>query len=286
MHLLDLIKRRVPPDSWAEGEKIPWHEPAFSARMLNEHLSQDHNAASRRSPIIDQHVNWIHTEVLANKATRILDLGCGPGLYTSRLAKKGHTCVGIDFAPASIAYARLQAEEGGLDCSYIEADIRQAEFESGYGLVMMVHGELNVFRPQETRMILEKARQAISGGGRLVIEVHTLEAVHALGEGSQWHTAESGLFSDRPHLLLKEAYWDAGARVATERYYVVDAKSGEVTRYAASIQGYDEKQYRRLLEGCGFEDIEIHSSLGGEMGARDKNYVVFIAQAPPGVLFP
>lgn len=280
MNLMNLVKRKIPPEPWSDGEKIPWHEPAFSARMLNEHLSQDHNAASRRTPIIDQHVNWIHTEILNNTPTKILDLGCGPGLYTSRLAKMGHTCVGIDFAPASIAYARLQAQKEGLDCRYIEADVRQAEFGNGYGLVMMIHGELNVFRPQETRLILEKARKALSGGGRLVIEVHTLEAVRAIGEGSRWSTVKNGLFSDRPHLLLKEAYWKADLQVATERYYVVDAKSGQVTRYAASIQGYDEEQYRRLLEGCGFEDIEIHSSLAGAMGAQDKNYIVFVVKVP------
>ncbi|EIQ8028342.1 class I SAM-dependent methyltransferase, partial [Salmonella enterica subsp. enterica serovar Newport] len=35
---------RLLPD---EG-KIPWDEPAFSQRMLENHLSQDHDWASRR----------------------------------------------------------------------------------------------------------------------------------------------------------------------------------------------------------------------------------------------
>ncbi len=59
MNLLDLVNRPIPPAPWSEGEKIPWNEPAFSARMLREHLSQEHDAASRRAAIIDRQVDWI-----------------------------------------------------------------------------------------------------------------------------------------------------------------------------------------------------------------------------------
>jgi hypothetical protein len=72
--LLDIIQRDNPPIPYAEGEKIPWDEPSFSARMLKEHLSQEHNAASRRQTIIDQHVDWIENAVLQGKQARILDL--------------------------------------------------------------------------------------------------------------------------------------------------------------------------------------------------------------------
>ena len=103
MKLMDIVRRQRVPKPWSEGEKIPWNDPEFSRRMLDEHLSQAHDAASRRFEIIDKHVDWIHTHVLKGNPTRILDLGCGPGLYTNRLARLGHHCVGIDFSPASIA---------------------------------------------------------------------------------------------------------------------------------------------------------------------------------------
>ncbi len=281
MNLLDIVDRKIPPDPWVEGEKIPWHDPDFSARMLPEHLSQEHNAASRRVGIIEQHVNWIHTELLGGTPTKILDLGCGPGLYTSRLANLGHVCVGIDYAPASITYARHQAEEFGLDCNYIEADVRDASFGAGYGLVMMIHGELNVFRPDEIKALLEKARCAAIQGGHLVIEVHTLAAVRTIGEQkSEWYTTESGLFSAQPHFMLKEAFWYAELQVATERYFVIDAKRGEVTCHAASIQGYDNEAYRYLLEICGFDKIRVLPSLGGKKGEIDKNYEVIVANVP------
>ena len=94
-----------PPEPWVEGDHLPWDDPGFSERMLQAHLSQRHDVASRRFETIDRHIAWIHDSLLQGRTSRILDLGCGPGFYLQRLAGLGHACVGIDFSPASIAYA-------------------------------------------------------------------------------------------------------------------------------------------------------------------------------------
>ena len=126
---------RDPPVPWSDGGKIPWSDPAFSARMLREHLLQVHDRASRRFETVDRHVQWIHQSLLGAGPGRVLDRGCGPGLYTSRLASRGHRCVGIDYSPASIEYARSQAEGEGLDCEYRLQDLlaggyRDSEYET------------------------------------------------------------------------------------------------------------------------------------------------------------
>ncbi len=117
MNLLDVVRRTPMPISWEEGDNIPWSDPDFSRRMLAEHLSQAHDAASRRAEIIDRHVDWIHRRWLGTRPARILDLGCGPGLYTSRLARLGHECIGIDYGPASVAYAVQCARRKNLHCT-------------------------------------------------------------------------------------------------------------------------------------------------------------------------
>jgi SAM-dependent methyltransferase len=276
LSLSDILNRKIPPEPWAEGEKIPWNDPGFSERMLEEHFSQDHNEASRRSVIIDRHVAWIHHDLLAEKPAKILDLGCGPGFYTSRLAALCHECRGIDFSPASIAYARREAERAGETCEYLEQDVRAADYDEEYGLVMMIYGEINVFRPHEAREILSKACHALEPGGRLLLEAHTLEQVRSIGrEGATWSSAGRGLFSERPHLCLQERFWDENRQVATQRYFIIDVKTSAVTRYAASIQAYTEQEYRTLLEDCGFGDVEFVPSLTGSTTAQD--YLVITA---------
>jgi SAM-dependent methyltransferase len=276
--LLDIVHRQSIPQPWAEGEKIPWNDPEFSNRMLNEHLSQAHDAASRRFEIIDNHVSWIHHHVLQEKPARILDLGCGPGLYTYRLARLGHPCVGIDFAPASIAYASKQAEAASLDCQYLQQDIRTADYGDGYGLVMLIFGEFNVFRPGEAKEILAKAYRALGPNGWLLLEPHTFEKVVELGsQPSSWYSTERGLFSEKPHLYLQENFWDAANKVAIQRYYVIDAATGEVARHSSSMQAYTNEAYRALLAECGFGAVEFYASLGESPDSLQGNLLGILA---------
>jgi SAM-dependent methyltransferase len=267
MKLIDMIHRPEIPQPWTEGEKIPWNDADFSARMLIEHLSQSHDAASRRFEIIDQHVAWIHQQVLKEKPTRILDLGCGPGLYTQRLAQLGHTCVGIDFSPASITYAKEQAQTNGLDCTYQHCDIRSAEYGGGFGLVMLIYVELNVFHPDDVKTILRKAHAALEPQGQLVLEPHTYDAIVSIGKGPVvWDSSMGGLFSEEPHLYLKENFWDEENKTAIQRYFVIDANTAEVTFHSSTMQAYTDDQYRSLLSECGFGKVEIFPSLGNISG--------------------
>jgi SAM-dependent methyltransferase len=279
MDLMEVVKRSRRPEPWAEGEKIPWDEPGFSRRMLKEHLSQEHDWASRRAATIQKHVDWIHRQVLSSRPGCILDLGCGPGLYTSQLAKLGHDCTGVDFSPASIDYARDFAQKADLRCSYQLEDVRKADFGSGQDLVMFIYGEFNVFTQQDARRILQKAHQAIQPEGSLLLEVHTFEVVRRMGlQAASWYSSDSGLFSDRPHIYLQENFWDEDRSVATQRYFIVDAQTAHVTRYASSMQAYTQDQYRNLLEECGFQNIAFYPPLTGEVDPSQSDLFAILAR--------
>ncbi|MFN8496822.1 MAG: class I SAM-dependent methyltransferase [Anaerolineae bacterium] len=276
MNLTDIVQRTAPLPC-AEGDKIPWNEPDFSRRMLREHLSQAHDAASRRAATIHRHVDWIDRIVLGRQPSRILDLGCGPGLYMERLARRGHRCVGIDFSPASIAYAAERAENEALMCRYVQADIRHADYGGGYDLVMLIYGELNVFRPEDAALILRRACAALKAGGRLLLEVSTFESVQRMGQAAAtWWAADKGLFSDAPHIVLKESAWDEAAAAATERYYVVVTADCAVTRYAATTQAYTEAQYGDMVRRAGFRDLACFMSFG-ETEAAPEDFFVILA---------
>lgn len=272
---LDALIHRGKPAPWTEGDNIPWNDPDFSERMLREHLTQEHDAASRRSATIDRHVAFIHEHLLGGRAVRVLDLGCGPGLYATRLARLGHSVRGVDFSPASIAYARRLAEEQQVQgsCVFDLSDVRAANFNSpemGWDLVMFIYGEFNVFRPADAQSILARACQALKPGGLLLLEVSSEAATRRLGsDPAGWSAQESGLFSAQPHMLLTESFWDEDARAATHRFWVVDAGSGEVSRYAASYQVYSNDDFPPLLREAGFDEVRFYPSLTGEEEGGD-----------------
>ena len=156
-----------------------------------------------------------------------------------------------------------------LTCDYIHADIRTTEYGSGYGLVMLIFGEFNVFKPSDAGRILQKAHDALDSDGVLLLEAHTSEAMQEFGQRpATWYAAESGLFSESPHLCLQENFWDAEGETVTRRYLIIAASTGEVARYAQSMKAYTEEQYRAVIEGAGFADVNFHPSL---IGAEDAS---------------
>ena len=285
--LSDLIGRAPVPTPWAEGYKIPWNEPGFSARMLDEHLTQDHDMASRRLEKIDRQVAWIHEAVLGGAPGHVLDLACGPGLYGARLAARGHAYAGIDFSPASIAYAREHTDNSAetAGCVYTLADLRQADFAAVdadrglYDLAMFVFGEFNVFAIDDIADILRRVHAVVRPGGRLLLEPHTFAVVRQIGEaGSTWNTSPGGLFSPAPHLMLQENFWDEESATATSRYYAVDAVTGEVTAYAQSMQAYTAAGYEALLTAAGFDQVTFYPSLLGEEDPEQAQLLAIVAR--------
>jgi SAM-dependent methyltransferase len=214
---------------------------------------------------------------LGGRAARVLDLGCGPGLYTSRLARLGHRCVGIDYSPASIAYARAEAD--GPACRYELADLREAELGADFDLAMLIFGELNVFPAEQAAALLARARAALAPGGALLLEAHTYAAVREIGQGPpEWRTAASGLFAPTPYLWLSENFWHDERCAATTRHYVIDLASAAVTRYAQSFQAYTEDEYEALLRGCGFAELVFFPALTGGPDPEPPELQVIVAR--------
>ena len=279
MNLNDLINRQPIPLPWQEGDKIPWDDPDFSERMLREHLSQVHDAASRTMERIDQQVAWIQNQLLPHAPAKVLDLGCGPGLYTERLAALGHICTGIDFSPASIEYARQQAADKQLNVEYHLENILTADFGENFDLVMFIFGEFNTFRQPDALFLLQKARGALKKEGSLLIEAHPFSAIYNESERTAtWQTRTSGLYSEKPYLSLQENIWQESSQTLTTRYYVVDAETGEITRHAQTLQAYADEAYERLFKSAGFTKITRFASLIGEVDVNQPDQCVFVAQ--------
>ncbi len=240
---------------WDGAYKIPWNDPDFSQRMLVEHLSQDHDMASRRTEWIGRQVEWIHDRLLDGQAASILDVGCGPGFYSHHLAKLGHRCYGFDFGPASIEYAQRH-RPAGTQCEFVLADIRQAAFAGPYDLAMILFGELNVFSPAEAAAILRQVKASLSPGGRLIIELQTPEAVEHVGRGEpSEQQSESGLFSDRPHRCLTKNRWLPDEKVAIQTFSIIEAAGGPTREYRSTNKAWPDDELIRLLTDAGFDEV-------------------------------
>jgi len=152
-----------------------------------------------------------------------------------------------------------------LACEFVLADLRESAFGEGHDVVLFNYGQLNVFQRSQARDLVARACHALLPGGELVLEVQSEAQVRsAEGAVPTWHTADGGLFAEGPHLVLHERFWDEAARTSTERWHVVDAATGSVTRFALSNEAYTHDELEALLRAAGFTRVEFLAGFGGE----------------------
>ena len=234
----------------ADESKIPWDEPTFSQRMLVNHLSQDHDWASRRQEVIERQVEWIASQL--PPGAHILDLGCGPGFYTHRLAERGFHCTGVDFSPASVSWARQQAQNAGLNIDYVQQDVRAYWPDKSFDFIMMTFGELNVFSTADARSLVSRCALWLEPGGRLLTEVHTFDEVKRQGMAEpSWQRCQDGPFLGVPHLLLTEHGWDEEAQTSSTQFWAIEP-NGHTTRFGSQMTAWHDEEYVSLLGNVGF----------------------------------
>ena len=105
---LEAINARPDPYQYYTAEEL-WTDEHTSKQMLSFHLNSEIDVSSRNEAFIDRSVQWIATHFHVGSGMKIADFGCGPGLYTTRLAQREAEVTGIDFSKRSIQYTRETA---------------------------------------------------------------------------------------------------------------------------------------------------------------------------------
>jgi 2-polyprenyl-6-hydroxyphenyl methylase/3-demethylubiquinone-9 3-methyltransferase len=84
---------------------------------------------------------------------RVLDVGCGGGLLSEAMSRKGARVTGIDLAPGMIEVARLHAAEESLDIDYRVAAAEQIATGPAQSFDVLTCMEMLEHVPQPARML-------------------------------------------------------------------------------------------------------------------------------------
>ena len=275
-----IYNRPDPPALWQGDGNLPWDDPDFSERMLREHLDERHGAATRQAAERAAQLDWFQEQLGLRPGSRVLDLTCGPGLYAVALAERGMHVTGVDFSPASIAYARELAVAAGVGdrCRFIEADVRDYEPErESYDAALFLYGQLAVFPREEAAALLGKVASALRPGGWLVVELLDPARVDK-NDSSWWFTDDTGLWGERPFLHLGERRWNAAERASVERYYILHLESGVMDEIILCDQTYEAEEMAGMMRAAGFSEVKSFAAWAGLPLYDAEEWAAYIAQ--------
>jgi len=102
---------------------------------------------------------------------RALDLGCGTGFWSVRLARRGWDVTGVDIVPKALRTARKRARAAGVDIHFAEGSITALTtlgIGSGFRLILdfgAVHG----LAPEQVQAVGREVTAVASGDAMLVM---------------------------------------------------------------------------------------------------------------------
>lgn len=193
---LELFRK---PKAYAPNPEKFWNDEYISKQMLKAHLDPEFEGASRNHRFIQKSVEWIYSQADKEEAA-LLDLGCGPGLYSLALAKKGWNVTGIDLSQNSVDYAKEQAKKAGVEITYQIQNYLEIDFESQFDIVILIYCDYGVLSPEERKILIDKIYRALKPGGKIILDVFTSSFYGDMKEQSSWEVVrEDGFWSSEPY---------------------------------------------------------------------------------------
>ena len=260
LELLQALQEK--PEPFTPGEPLFWDDPHISQGMLAAHLNPTNDLASRRPETIDRTVAWIAGTLGLEPGDRVLDLGCGPGLYTQRFARRGQRVSGVDYSRRSIEYAKQQAADNGLDIGYRYQDYLALDDPAQYRAALLIYGDFCPLSPEKRARLLKNVRRALLPGGHFVLDVTTREGRMRWKSENGWYVAESGFWKPGRHLVLEQGFDYPEQAIYLDQYVVIEG-DGKVSVYRNWFQDYTVASITRELEEGGFTVESTWGDLAG-----------------------
>ena len=248
-----------------------WTDPYIQQQILKDHLDPQSDGASRKQESVLKIVDFIlqHTK----PQSHLLDLGCGPGLYTSLLADKDYMVTGIDFNKASIEYAIGKREE----INYILGDYINNYPMGKYDTITMIYCDMGTHPDSDRDRLLDNIYLSLADGGVLIFDVFSEGIIDDRQESRDWEYAPCGGFwNESEYLLLSQTFHYPENKVFAYQYNLILEDTAK--HFIIWERYYSEEEITSILKKVGFRKISIYKKLLGKNDFTSSSEIFIVAE--------
>lgn len=205
--------------------------------------------------------------------SRILDLGCGTGRLTTRLAAAGHVVTGVDPDEGAVDAARLKPYAEDVD--WILGTSAVLDEDAQFDLVLMTsHVVQAIADDEEWRRTLADVRRVLAPGGRLAFDSRDPQA----RAWEAWNPDSRAVTELADGTRVDTWYEVAEVRdgvVTLEEHTVLEDGTHDVQTGPLAFR--DEARLRSDLRRAGLTVDQVHGGWRGEPVGEGAGELVVVA---------
>ena len=110
---------------------------------------------------------WLHVR----PGARVLDVGCGVGRWSCRLAARGAIVTGVDLSPTMIAAAKRRAAAHGVAdrCLFLAQDLARLELDGRFHRILGVTVLQHILEPAALHAAVQRLAAHLTTDGTLIL---------------------------------------------------------------------------------------------------------------------
>lgn len=266
------------PELFSQGDRQNfWDDGYISKNLLEAHLNRDWDAASRKYETIRNTCKWMVDTLNLKEGMKIIDLGCGPGLYCSELYKYGLQITGVDFSQRSIDYAKKYAQDNKMTINYFYKNYLTLDYENEFNMVMLVYYDFACFSKSDTKELLRVIYNMLKTGGYFVFDIQTPNAKGFGCEETKWSINNGGFWRQNRYIELYQKLYYPNSHTRLDHHIIID-ENGEISEFRLWERHYFLKDIEELVKEAGFSIEGVFSDLTGTPYRDDSKAIGLVVR--------
>lgn len=207
----------------------------------------------------------------------VLELGCGTGNMTERLASAGYDMIGVDLSDDMLEAAQEKQQQSGLDILYLQQDMRRFELYGTVRAVVSVCDSLNyILEDEELLQVFCLVNNYLDPGGVFVFDLNTIYKYETLmGERTIAENREEASF-------IWDNYYDSESMCNEYELaiFIPEGKDGLYRKYEEVHyqRAYSLEKVKELMKKAGLEFVTAYEAFSKNAPTSESERMYIVAR--------